>query len=88
MHYDGAYSYVKSVLHCYKRRSRGRTFPHNEDSVLEYTKLFFNEYCRSNLYTEDVGTGVLSSASMAKIAPKCYIVMKVIWLQCKGFVVV
>jgi hypothetical protein len=51
---------LKAFLHYYKRRSRGRTCPHNEDDVLEYTKLVFNEYCRSDLYTKDVSTGGLS----------------------------
>jgi hypothetical protein len=34
---------LKAFLHYYKRRSRARMFPHNEDDVLEYTKLVFNE---------------------------------------------
>jgi hypothetical protein len=63
---------LKAFLLYYKRRSRGRTFPHNEDDVLEYTKLVFNEYCRSDLYTEDVSTGGLLSTSMTKAAPLPY----------------
>jgi hypothetical protein len=50
---------LKAFIHYYKRRSRGRKFPYNEDGVLEYTKLVFNEYCRSDLYTEYVSTGGL-----------------------------
>jgi hypothetical protein len=63
---------LKAFLHYYKRRSRGRTFPHNEDDVLEYTKLVFNEYCRSDFYTKDVSTGGLLSTSMVKTAPPPY----------------
>jgi hypothetical protein len=62
----------KAFLLYYKRRSRVRTFPHSEDDVLEYTKLVFNEYCRSDFYTEDVSTGGLSSTSMEKTAPQPY----------------
>jgi hypothetical protein len=63
---------LKAFLLYYKRRSCGRTYLHNEDDMLEYTKLVFNEYCRSDLYTEDVSTGGLSSTSMAKTAPEPY----------------
>jgi hypothetical protein len=63
---------LKAFLNYIKRRSRGRTFPHDEEDVLEYTKLVFNEYCRSDLYTEDVSTGGLSSTSMANTAPQPY----------------
>jgi hypothetical protein len=40
--------------------------------MLEYTKLVFNDYCRSDLYTEDVGTGGLWSTSMTKSASQPY----------------
>jgi hypothetical protein len=38
----------------YKRRSRDCMYPPDEEVVLEYTKFLFNEYCRSDHYTEDV----------------------------------
>jgi hypothetical protein len=56
----------------YKRRRRDHTYPPDEEDVLEYTKLVFNEYCRSDQYTEDVSTVGLSSTNMAKTDPQTY----------------
>jgi hypothetical protein len=62
----------KAFLLYYKRRSRDCMYPPDEEVVLEYTKFVFNEYCRSDQYTEDVSTGGLSSTSMAKTTPQPY----------------
>jgi hypothetical protein len=42
----------KAFLLYYKRRSRDRMYPPDEEDVLEYTKFVFNEYCRSDQYNQ------------------------------------
>jgi hypothetical protein len=40
----------KTFLRCLKWRTRGWIFLHCEKDALNYTKLFFKRYCRSNAY--------------------------------------
>jgi hypothetical protein len=53
----------EAFLLYYKRRSRDCMY------TPDHTKFAFNEYCRSDQYTEDVSTGGLSSPNMAKTTP-------------------